>query len=118
MTRFIGFTTASAFGLALLTVASGCGEEAPAKPKIKARETLGKKTQDVRELKAELAQGGEATDGKIHSTDYLRFRLDALRTTMATSPRWRSNIASISTRRSTAKSRRLTKNSWKDHQER
>jgi hypothetical protein len=81
MTRFIGFTTASAFGLALLTVASGCGEEAPAKPKIKARETLGKKTQDVRELKAELAQGGEATDGKIHSTDYLSINADALRTT-------------------------------------
>jgi hypothetical protein len=34
----------------------------------------------VRNLKPELAQGGQVTDGKIHSTDYLSLQADAYRT--------------------------------------
>ena len=44
--------------------------------------TLGKKTQDVRNLKPELGQGGQVTDGKIHSTDYITLQADAYRTTV------------------------------------
>jgi len=80
MTRLVGLSPASFFGLALLTLAVGCGDQAPAKPKLKARATLGKKTQEVRNLKPELAQGGQVTDGKIHSTDYLSIQADAYRT--------------------------------------
>jgi len=80
MTRHVGLTLASAFGLTLLAFASGCGEEPPAKPKIKARATIGKYTQEVRNLKPEIAKGGQVTDGKIHSTDYLSLQADAYRT--------------------------------------
>jgi hypothetical protein len=69
-----------AFALSLL-LAVGCGE-AP-KPKLKSRETIGKTTQEVRNLKAELAQGGQVTDGKIHATDYITINADAYRTSVA-----------------------------------
>ncbi len=82
MTRLLGLTRAGAFGLALLTLAAGCADQVPAKPKLKARETLGKKTQDVRNLKPELGKGGQVTDGKIHSTDYISLQADAYRTTV------------------------------------
>jgi hypothetical protein len=57
----------------------------PAKPKdeIQTRETVGKTTQEVRNLKPELGKGGEVTDGKIHSTDYLTIQADAYRTSVA-----------------------------------
>jgi hypothetical protein len=80
MNRFNRLNVARIFGLALFTLAAGCGDQAPAKPKLKARETLGKKTQEVRNLKPELAQKGQVTDGKIHSTDYLSTLADAYRT--------------------------------------
>ena len=64
-----------------LALAVGCGE-AP-KPKLKTRETIGKTTQEVRDLKTELAQGGQTTDGKIHATDYITIQADAYRTSVA-----------------------------------
>jgi hypothetical protein len=82
MTRHLSQTLVQAFGLALLTLAAGCGEETPAKPKIEGRDILGKKTQDVRNLKPELAQGGQTTDNKIHATDYITLMADSYRTTV------------------------------------
>jgi hypothetical protein len=69
-----------ALSLVLLALAAGCADDTSGKPKLKARETLGKKTQDVRNLKPELAQGGQTTDGKIHATDYITLQADAYRT--------------------------------------
>jgi hypothetical protein len=70
-------------GAALLALATGCEEEPQPKPKIQARDTLGKYTQDVRNLKPELAAGGRTTDGKIHATDYITLQADAYRTSVA-----------------------------------
>jgi hypothetical protein len=83
MTRRSSHPIVRAFGLALLTLAAGCGEEAPTKPKIQARDTLGKYTQDVRNLKPELAAGGQTTDGKVHATDYITLQADVYRTEVA-----------------------------------
>ena len=55
----------------------------PTKPKLQTRETLGKTTQEVRNLKPELAKGGQVTDGKIHATDYITIQADAYRTSVA-----------------------------------
>jgi hypothetical protein len=82
MMRLFRHNLAGAFGLALLTLAAGCEDEKPTKPRIEARDTLGKKTQDVRNLKTELALGGQTTDGKIHATDYITLNADAYRTTI------------------------------------
>ncbi len=70
-------------GLVLLALAVGCAEEKPAKPKIEARSTIGKTTQEVRNLKPELAKGGKTTDGKIHATGYLDTLADSYRTEVA-----------------------------------
>ncbi|HKI18422.1 MAG TPA: hypothetical protein VKA15_11100, partial [Isosphaeraceae bacterium] len=83
MTCLFGRATALAFGLALLPLVAGCGEDKPKKPKLQARDTIGKTTQDVRELKAELAKGGVVTDGKTHSTEYLDLQADIYRTEVA-----------------------------------
>ena len=83
MTRLLGRTVARAFGLALVILAAGCEDEKPAKPKIQARDTLGKTTQEVRNLKPELAKGGEVTDGKTHATEYLDLQADVYRTSVA-----------------------------------
>ena len=56
---------------------------APPKDEIQTRETLRKWTQEVRNLKPELAQGGQLTDGKIHATDYITLQADAYRTSVA-----------------------------------
>ncbi len=80
MTRLLGRALALAFGLAMLALVIGCEDEKPTKPKIQARDTIGKTTQDVRELKAELAKGGVVTDGKTHSTGYLDLQADVYRT--------------------------------------
>jgi hypothetical protein len=69
-------------GIVLLIFVAGCGDDEPGKPKLQARATIGKKTQDVRNLKAELALGGQTTDGKIHATDYITLQADAYRTTI------------------------------------
>jgi hypothetical protein len=84
----------SVLALALLVATVGCEEprhvkssSAPppaAKPKdeIQTRETVGKWTQEVRNLKPELEQGGQVTDGKIHATDYITLQADAYRTSV------------------------------------
>jgi hypothetical protein len=71
---------ALASSLALLAVIAGCEEDKPATPKVQARDTLGKTTQEVRNLKPELSQGGEVTDGKTHSKEYLDLMADVYRT--------------------------------------
>jgi hypothetical protein len=55
MKSFVGFHLRAACGLASLILASGCGEETPPKQTVKPRATLGKTTQEVRNLKPELA---------------------------------------------------------------
>lgn len=82
MTRRTSHTLDRAACLVLLTVAAGCGDDQPQKPKLQARATIGKKTQDVRNLKTELALGGQTTDGKIHAKDYITLQADAYRTTI------------------------------------
>ena len=69
--------------LFLLSLLAGCGDDSPQKPKLQSRETLGKTTQEVRNLKPELSKGGSVTDGKIHATDYLTIQADAYRTSVA-----------------------------------
>lgn len=70
-----------AFAALLLALTAGCGEDPP-KPKLQTRETIGKTTQEVRNLKPELAKGGTVTDGKIHATDYITIQADAYRTSV------------------------------------
>jgi hypothetical protein len=73
---------APAFILPLL-LPLGCGEEPQPQEKLKSRETVGKTTQEVRNLKPELGRGGQVTDGKIHATDYFTVQADAYRTSVA-----------------------------------
>ena len=73
---------ALAFVLPALALAVGCEDEKP-KRKVRSRETIGKVTQEVRNLKPELAQGGQVTDGKVHATDYITVQADAYRTSVA-----------------------------------
>ncbi len=61
----------------------GCEEEKPARPKIQARETLHKTTQDVRELEKELANGAILADTEIQVADPLTQSADAYRTSVA-----------------------------------
>jgi hypothetical protein len=69
--------------LCLAVLALGCEAQSRPKPALKTRETLHKWTQEVRNLKPEVEQGGQVTDGKIHSTDYLTVQADAYRTSVA-----------------------------------
>jgi hypothetical protein len=69
--------------LSLLAFGAGCGDEPPKKKTVQTRETIGKTTQEVRNLKPELAKGGTVTDGKIHATDYITLQADAYRTSVA-----------------------------------
>lgn len=61
----------------------GCESKPKPKSKLQTRETLRKWTQEVRNLKPELEQGGQVTDGKIHATDYITIQADAYRTSVA-----------------------------------
>ena len=83
MTRIPGPTAALASILALMVITVGCEDEKPAKPRIEARDTLKKTTQEVRNLKPELSKGGKVTDGKTHSTEYLDLMADVYRTEVA-----------------------------------
>ena len=74
---------ALASALPLLALAVGCEAQSTPKAKDQPRETIGKTTQEVRNLKPELAQGGQVTDGKIHATDYITIQADAYRTSVA-----------------------------------
>ena len=69
--------------ISLTNLVIGCADEPPAKSKLQTRETLGKTTQEVRNLKPELTKGGQVTDGKIHATDYITIQADAYRTSVA-----------------------------------
>ncbi len=69
------------FSLALALLFSlGCESKPKSLGKHQTRETLRKWTQDIRNLKPELEQGGQVTDGKIHATDYITLQADAYRT--------------------------------------
>ena len=72
-----------ASALPLLLLATGCADEPPPKPKIQARETLHRTTQDVRDLKTELANGGILADTEIQVADPLTQSADAYRTSVA-----------------------------------
>ncbi len=89
MTRLRGHTLALASAMALLTLAVGCEDEKPAKPKLQARDTLKKTTQNVYQLKEELAKGGVVTDGKMHSDAYLDQLADAYRTSAGNAAKMR-----------------------------
>ena len=69
--------------LLLPSLILGCEDDKPTKPKLKTRVTIGKTTQEVRDMKAELEKGGQTTDGKIHATDYITLQADAYRTSIA-----------------------------------
>ncbi len=69
------------FALPLLALAVGCEDEKPAK--LKTRETLNKYTQDVRELKAELAKGAVLAATNIEVADPLTQSAAAYRTSVA-----------------------------------
>lgn len=74
-----------ALALALATpmfLLVGCEEEKPAKPKIQARETLHKTTQDVRELEKELANGAILAPTEIEVADPLTQSASAYRTSV------------------------------------
>ena len=66
----------------LLVLSAGCGEEPSNKPRIEARDTLKKTTQNVYELKAELAKGAILADTEIQVADPLTQAADAYRTTV------------------------------------
>jgi hypothetical protein len=84
MTRRTRSLPALASALSLLALAFGCeAETKPSKNKVQIRETVRKTTQEVRNLKPELAQGGQVTDGKIHATNYIEIQADAYRTSVA-----------------------------------
>ena len=76
-------TLVLASGLPMLILAVGCEGEPSTKPKLKARETLHKTTQDVRDLKTELANGGILADTEIQVADPLTQAADAYRTEVA-----------------------------------
>jgi len=83
MTRPVRSLLTLVFFLPLAALAVGCEAQQPSKQKVQIRDTVGKTTQEVRNLKPELSQGGQVTDGKIHSTDYLTVQADAYRTSVA-----------------------------------
>ncbi|MDR3638511.1 MAG: hypothetical protein P4L84_32200 [Isosphaeraceae bacterium] len=82
----------AALALPLIALTAGCEDEPKPKSKVQMRETVGKYTQEVRNLKPELAQGGQVTDGKIHAQDYITIQADAYRTSVA-------NIAKMNVKR-------------------
>jgi hypothetical protein len=83
MPRHCRPTLVLAFALPLVILAAGCEDKPAPKPKIQARETLHKTTQDVRDLKTELANGGILADTEIQVADPLTQSADAYRTSVA-----------------------------------
>jgi hypothetical protein len=83
MLGFRSHTLALAFALPFLAVAAGCGDEKPTKPKLQTRETLNKTTQEVFELKAELAKGAVLAATDIPLADPLTQSAAAYRTEVA-----------------------------------
>ncbi len=68
-----------AVGLFVACLATGCEEYKP-KRTVKSRDTVGKTTQVVRNIKGEVEKGAKVTDGKNHETDYLGAIAGAYRT--------------------------------------
>ncbi len=83
MLRLRCHTLAVASAVPLLALFAGCADDPPAKPKVQARDTLHKTTQEVRELKAELAKGCILADTEIQVADPLTQAADAYRTEVA-----------------------------------
>ena len=71
-----------AVALSLTILAIGC-DESKTQAKLKTRSTIGKTTQEVRNLKPELAKGGQKSDGKIPDSDYLSAVAGSYRTAVA-----------------------------------
>ncbi len=77
-------TLALAFAVPLLALVAGCGDEpAKSKPKIQARDTLNKTTQNVLDLKTELANGAILAPTEIEVSDPLTQSASAYRTQVA-----------------------------------
>jgi hypothetical protein len=83
MMRLRRYILALAPALPLLALAAGCEGESSTKPKLKTRETLHKTTQDVRELKPELAKGAILASTEIEVDDPLSQSASAYRTLVA-----------------------------------
>jgi hypothetical protein len=67
----------------LLALSTGCGEEPSTKPKLQARDTLNKTTQNVLELKHELANGAVLAATEIEVADPITQAGSAYRTQVA-----------------------------------
>jgi hypothetical protein len=78
-------TLALAFAVPVLALVAGCGDDSAAKtkPKIEARDTLNKTTQNVLELKTELANGAILAPTEIEVSDPLTQAASAYRTQVA-----------------------------------
>ena len=76
-------TLVSATSLCLTAIGCEADSKSTPKARVQTRETIGKTTQEVRNLKPELDKGGQVTDGKIHATDYITIQADAYRTSVA-----------------------------------
>ena len=76
-------TLTMALALPLSILVAGCGQDSTTTGKLKTRETLNKTTQDVRELKAELAKGGILASTQIEVDDPLSQSASAYRTQVA-----------------------------------
>jgi hypothetical protein len=87
-------TLALACAVPVLALAAGCEDDHPQtnKPRIEARDTLHKTTQNVYELKAELAKGAILADTEIQVADPLTQAADAYRTTVAKGGKMRVQI--------------------------
>ncbi|MDE2508946.1 MAG: hypothetical protein KGM43_17205 [Planctomycetota bacterium] len=77
------FTLVSATSLCVTAIGCEADSKSTPKARVQTRETIGKTTQEVRNLKPELDKGGQVTDGKIHATDYITIQADAYRTSVA-----------------------------------
>lgn len=64
-------------------LAAGCDAPKTSERKIQNRDTVGKTTQDVRNLKDELAAGGQTADTKVKAKDYITLQSDVYKTSVA-----------------------------------
>ena len=83
MSRFRRHALSLAVALPALAICTGCGDEPSNKPRGEARETLNKTTQEVFDLKTELAKGAVLAATDIPLADPLTQNAAAYRTTVA-----------------------------------
>jgi hypothetical protein len=81
------------FAVPLLALTAGCGEEPSTKPKLQTRETLHKTTQEVFDLKTELAKGAVLAATDIPLADPLTQGAAAYRTITAKGGKWAAETA-------------------------